>query len=329
MNYQSVDRLPLLEWASWWNLTLDRWEAEGLAVDRKDHDAIRRYFGLDVYKQGWYRSIHWEAPAPARHGAGRMPGIKDYEEEYEDLQPYLFQVLKEWPVDPRVLQQWNTERDAGDIAIWFTLDGFFWLPRTLFGIEEHLYAFYDYPELMHRMNRQNAEWMLRIIDKICDYCQPDFMTFAEDMSYNNGPMLRDSAFDEFMLPYYEMVVPRLKERGIKVFVDSDGNLNQASKWFARAGIEGLLPLEKQAGSDLTVIRQNCPDMRFIGHFDKLVMHKGEAAMRGEFERLLPMAGQGGFAISCDHQTPPQVSLENYRIYMRLFKEYAQKAAAGG
>ena len=66
-------------------------------------------------------------------------------------------------------------------------------------------------------------------------------------------------------------------------------------------------------------------MRFIGHFDKMTMNKGESAMRAEFERLLPTAAQGGFLISCDHQTPPGVSYNDYQVYLKLFREYAQKA----
>ena len=60
----------------------------------------------------------------------------------------------------------------------------------------------------------------------------------------------------------------------------------------------------------------------------MTMPYGEEGMRKEFERLLPVARKGGFLISCDHQTPPGVSLDNYRIYMRLFKEYAVKAGTG-
>ena len=66
-------------------------------------------------------------------------------------------------------------------------------------------------------------------------------------------------------------------------------------------------------------------MRWIGHFDKMVMDKGEAATRAEFERLLPTAAGGGFLISCDHQTPPGVSYDDYCLYLSLFREYADKA----
>jgi uroporphyrinogen-III decarboxylase len=49
-------------------------------------------------------------------------------------------------------------------------------------------------------------------------------------------------------------------------------------------------------------------------------------MRAEFERILPVMRSGGYIPSVDHQTPPGVSLDNYRIYIKLFKEYTQTAA---
>jgi uroporphyrinogen-III decarboxylase len=67
------------------------------------------------------------------------------------------------------------------------------------------------------------------------------------------------------------------------------------------------------------------DFKIIGAYDKMVMSKGEAAMRAEWERLLPAMKTGGFIPSCDHQTPPEVSLENYKIYLELMKEYCRKA----
>ena len=59
----------------------------------------------------------------------------------------------------------------------------------------------------------------------------------------------------------------------------------------------------------------------VGHFDKMTMTQGEAAMRAEFERLGPLMKTGGFIPSVDHQTPPGVPLEEYRAYLRLLNEY--------
>lgn len=320
MNFEKPDRLPMIEWASWWDKTIERWHTEGLPVDITENHDIARHFGLDIYKQDWLRAQHWDTPKPKYHGAGIM---KD-EADYDKLHHYFYQVLDEWPANPEKLKTWAEEQARGDIAVWISLDGFFWWPRTLFGIENHLYAFYDYPELMHRINRENAEWMIRMIDKYCEYCTPDFMTFAEDMSYNHGSMLSKDLFDEFMRPYYDMVVPKLKEHGIIPLIDSDGDVTVIADWFDEAGLEGIIPLERQAGVDLSIIREKHPKMKFIGHFDKMTMNQGEAAMRAEFERLMPIAKQGGFLISCDHQTPPGVSYDDYQLYLKLFREYGAK-----
>ena len=72
------------------------------------------------------------------------------------------------------------------------------------------------------------------------------------------------------------------------------------------------------------IRAQYPDFLMIGGFDKTVMHQGEAAMRAEFERLLPAIRSGGYLPSVDHQTPPDVDIPTYRVYMRLLNEYCRK-----
>ena len=152
------------------------------------------------------------------------------------------------------------------------------------------------------------------------------MTFAEDMSYNNGPMLSEECFDEFLLPYYKRVVPALKQRGITVIIDTDGQVEPMIPWLQRAGIEGVLPLERQAGVDVQRIRETYPQFLMLGGFDKMTMFAEPGAMEREFQRLLPTMRSGGYLPSVDHQTPPQVSLEQYHAYIRLFNQYATLAA---
>ena len=322
MNFQSFDRLPILEWASWWDKTIARWREDGLPSSLQDRYELCRHFGMDIYYQHWFPSSLPGLPEPSCHGAGIISTLDDYKK----IRPLLFPQDKSILLDKRVFSKWAKEQRSGDAVIWFTLEGFFWFPRRLLGIEPHLYSFYDQPELLHTINEELADYHIHAINTICEECQPEFMSFAEDLSYNNGPMLSEEHFDQFLLPYYKKLIPYLKERGILAFVDSDGDLSKALPWFERAGVDGLLPLERQSGLDLVCLREKHPGMRFLGGFDKMCMSKGELAMRAEFERLLPVASQGGFILGCDHQTPPEVSLQNYRIYLRLFHEYAQKAA---
>ncbi len=316
------DRLPLTEWAVWWDRTIERWRGEGLPEDLDGH-GIKRFFGLDVDYQHWFSQMLPGAPgAPVRHGQGWIRG----EEDYERLLPFLYP--DPVPFDRDALRRRAEEQARGDIVVWFSLSGFFWWPRVLLGIEEHLYAFYDHPGLMLRINEDQARYLRRCIEQFCQVCVPDFMTFAEDMSYNHGPMISRELFDEFMLPFYREVVPLLQERGVIPLIDSDGDIEPLIPWFQEAGLEGILPLERMAGVDVCRIRSRHPEWKMMGGFDKTVMHLGEEAIRTEFERLLPVMRSGFFIPSVDHQTPPGVSLEDYRLYVSLLREYCTCAVQG-
>ncbi len=321
MDFRPFDRLPLLEWAAWWDQTIERWHGEGLPPELTDRYEICRHFGLEPYLQEWVWPMGPECPRPAAHGAGIVADTADYER----LRPHLLPLPQMWPERRERLGRWARMQARGEAVVWVTLNGFFWHPRQLFGIERHLYAFYDQPELMRRINAELAEWHLETIDAIARVCVPDFVTFAEDMSYNHGPMLSRELFDEFMAPHYRRVTPRLRELGVLSIVDSDGDVAEAAPWFEAVGVDGILPLERQAGVDVGELRRRHPRMRWIGCFDKMAMIRGEEAMRAEFERLLPVASGGGLIVSCDHQTPPQVPYEGYLTYLRLLREYAERA----
>lgn len=317
MGFKPFDRLPVIEWAPWWDETIARWRDEGLPKGLDGYD-INRHFGLEVYRQCWFRCKGPGCPRPERHGAGVAKTPADYERIREHLYPWPAVELGWW-------RDAAARQASGEEVIWFSLDGFFWWAREVLGIEEHLYSLYDQPELLHRINTDLADYHASIIEEMCAICVPDFMTFAEDMSYNHGPMLSRAKFDEFMKPYYDRIVPLLKARGILAIIDSDGDITTAAKWFEDAGLDGVLPLERQSGVDVAGLRRAHPRMRFLGAFDKMTMSRGEQAMRREFERLLPVAAQGGLVIGCDHQTPPGVSYRDYQVYLCLMQEYSEKA----
>jgi hypothetical protein len=319
LNFQPVDRLPRLEWATWWDKTLERWYEEGLPRELTAGEDLYHYFALDDHRQCWISPDGPACPVPANHGG---PLIAD-RADYLDIKKHLY---PEEAFDSAAIEAWAARQRAGKTVVWITLEGFFWWPRKLFGIEPHMYAFYDQPGLMKEINEDLLKFNLRALNKFCAVCTPDFITFAEDMTYNHGPMLSERLFDDFVAPYYARIVPALKDYGILPIIDSDGDIKEIVPWFEKMGIDGFLPLERQAGVDIAELRRDYPQLRIIGGFDKMVMHLGEERMRMEFERLLPVMRQGGYIPSVDHQTPPEVSLKQYRLYLRLLEEYSIKAA---
>ena len=318
LSFEKVDRLPVIEWASWWNETVDRWRKEGLPDSAKTGSEIMEYLGLDAHNQFWIWPAKPTCPWPSVHGEGLLKDVTP--DGYRELRKHLFpeDVVRHLRED--IVESVNKQQ-AGDTVIWLTLEGFFWFPRRIFGIEGHLYAFYDEPELMHMINEDLLSFHMRVLDEFLSLCTPDFMTFAEDMSYNKGPMISEPLFNEFVAPYYRQIMKKLGN--IPVIIDTDGDITGLIPWFMNLGIKGFLPLERQAGVDIAALRESYPDLLIIGGFDKTVMHLGEAAIRKEFERILPVMKQGGYIPSVDHQTPPAVSLEDYRLYVKLLKEYCE------
>jgi hypothetical protein len=319
MNFQPVDRLPRWEWAMWWDETIRRWHHEGLPVGLKFSQVfeIAQHFGLDPYQQYWFSTTDPTIEATQHHVEGIVTNMDDYRR----LRPQFFPSH-----DAAIagMAAWAERQRRGEAVVWCTLEGFFWFPRTLMGFEKLMFAFADQPELLHEINRDLLEFNFRLLDKILKVCVPTFMTIAEDMSYNHGPMISKRTFDEFVAPYYRELVPRLLERDIMPFVDTDGDVTLLVPWFEEVGVNGVLPLERQAGVDGMRLRERYPQLRMVGHFDKMTMNKGEAATRAEFERLVPLMKTGGFIPSVDHQTPPGVSLEEYGVYLRLLREYMDR-----
>lgn len=321
MNFEPVDRLPAIEAYWWWDLTLERWYAEGLPRELQDHRAVALHLGLDAHRLFWVTPASNLRRAPDRP---REQGVIASADEYDERVAPAF---PEAGIDPRFLELFAAEQESGDAFLWLQVDGFFWFPREILGIERHLLAFYDEPDLMHRINRDLAACNLRILEEICSVCVPDAVTFAEDISYNHGCMISKECFEEFLLPYYRQVVPEFVRRGIVPLIDSDGDISEMIPWLEDAGIVGASPLERRSGVDIARIRAEHPRFRMIGGFDKTVMHRGENAMRAEFERILPVMRSGGYIPSCDHQTPPDVSIDNYRTYVGLLREYTARGAS--
>ncbi len=58
----------------------------------------------------------------------------------------------------------------------------------------------------------------------------------------------------------------------------------------------------------------------IGGVNKHVIPLGENAIRAELEPLRALAAEGGFIPMPDHRIPPDTSLEQFRVYLRVFQE---------
>ena len=246
------------------------------------------------------------------------------EEDWKKLKEHSERELAEHFTDEKIKKAYSSLREGhqrGDYSIRMNIEGFFWTPRDLMGIEPHMYAFYDHPEMLHDINTYILKVYLEKLTKVLEILPADVLYIMEDLSGKNGPMISPGLFDEFVGSYYKRLIPALKSKGVKnVFVDTDGDFKKLIPNFIEAGVEGFLPMDVNAGMDIVAVRKEFPNLKFIGAYNKLCIAEGKEAIDREFDRIIPVIRQGGYIPGADHQVAPSASLENYRYYIDRLKE---------
>lgn len=258
------------------------------------------------------------------------PVIEDAD-DWQRLKKHAQKELETFFTDQAIKEAYGYIRagqEAGEYSVRLNIEGFFWVPRELMGITNHLYNFYDAPELMHDINQFVLDVYSTKLMKVLDVISPDLVYIMEDLSGKDGPMISDEMFDEFIGAYYRKLIPLLRGKGVRnVFVDTDGDFNKIIPNFIAAGVDGFLPMDVNAGMDIIKVRKDFPTLKFIGGFNKLCIAEGKEAIEREFQRILPVIRSGGYIVGCDHQVAPSTSLQNYRYYIARLTEIMKQAGA--
>lgn len=193
--------------------------------------------------------------------------------------------------------------------------GFFGSLRQLMGDEKLLLTYYDDPELIKDMADHLCNLWISIDEELTAKFDFDAAYFWEDMSYKKGSLISPKAFKEFMTPYYKKFTNFIKSKGIKkIFVDTDGNVEELIPLFIEAGVNMMYPFERQAGNDLLEIRKKYPNFVIIGGFDKNTLYKGKDYIDKELEITGQLVKGGGYIPHGDHLIPQNVSWENFKYY---------------
>jgi uroporphyrinogen decarboxylase len=341
MRFEKPDRFPLYEWCGYWEDTLGRWYREGLPPGMRFED----YFGFDKIDRFYLD------PGPIPRF---VPKILEEDERYriainEDgivtkslksstcMPCFLDFPVKSpedyWrikrrfnPRDPRRYPMtWSDDLieyyRTTDNPVHFKFQGFFWKARDLMGLPYLLKAFYREPQILHDFFEFWADFLIEMSEEALSAIRPDYVDFAEDMSYKNGPHISPKLFEDFIQPSYRKITSFLRNNGVEVIaVDTDGDPTLLLPLLQDAGINCLLPLEVAAGIDVEKLRKAHGKLRFIGGVDKRALAAGGEKLEAEVRRRYAAAEQGGYIPCLDHNISPDISFENYGHYVELRKK---------
>jgi hypothetical protein len=291
--------------------TVDRWRNEGLPVSVQTQADFHEYFGLtpldfffafpDIDGTACREKIVTPDDfAAVKDGVYDLEKIRIRMDEYKDM---------------------HNRMQEKDGILWVPLHGFFWHPRDLFGIAEHFMMLYDEPELIHEINKAVLEFNISTVRMMNEIGTPSIICVSEDIAYKLGSMVSKEMFDEFMAPYHRELLVEIKKTGAVAALDSDGEISAVTSWFNEIGYDCINPLERQTEMDLMKFREDNQEIAFLGGYNKIEMSKGAEAIEQEFESLKPLFKKGKFIPAVDHQTPPEVSLENYRHYLKASERF--------
>lgn len=201
-------------------------------------------------------------------------------------------------------------------------------PRQLLGEEGVCIACFEQPELIHDILTTIGDTAYKVLDRVSAAVQIDKLSVHEDMAGKSGPLFGPSQVLEFIKPYYRKIWDMLENRGAILFdQDSDGDMRPVIEAFLECGINSMHPIEPAAGMDLVELRKTYGKrLILVGGLNKFALTKTTAEVEAELEAKVPFMIQsgGGCMLSLDHRIPAEVTLENYRFYIKKIWEIIER-----
>jgi uroporphyrinogen decarboxylase len=361
--YNRTPNAPIYHFEGWYYSTA-AWKEQGLPADLIEYsDEWNRYFSFDPEARVQHFNAGWcEAPFYPAFDEKVLEKRPDGTEVIQDtagrkvlmfqdvrsgfMPEYLdhpVKDMKSWQENVKWRLEFKTSERQAVLAaampglVTKAKQGYFMTQRfigaymflrSLMGPEDLLYMFYDDPGLIHDCLQTWCELTDQIVAHTQQHISLDELFIGEDICYNNGPLISPEMIEEFLMPYYRIIVGNARkrqmdqQRKLHVQLDTDGKAMPVIDLYAKhIGMDVMSPFEAASGCDVVQIGKDYPDLIMIHGIDKRILAKSKDAIDAELERIIPaMKARGGYIPACDHGVPAEVSLENYLHYRKRMVE---------
>ena len=350
MGYQPYDRLPVWYFGTWGE-TQKRWLGEGLAgvesIDREtgmDPDWERGMWGchgLVKMRPLYERAENVVLDDTPDFQVVRTPSgsVLKLNKRGECIPQHLAEALKPtreaWrefkkcldPRDPRRRPPgWEAlaaRLDEREHATAFEAGSLFGWPREWLGIEQVSYLSYDDPVLYEEIIETVVDFFIEIYRPVLERTHFEFAYFFEDCCGRSGPLFSPDTYRKYYHKHYRRLIEFYRSMGVPyILVDSDGWTDPLIPCWMESGFDIFFPIEVGTwhASPVALRKKFGRNFRMLGGVNKHVIPLGEKAIRAELEPLMPVVREGGFIPIPDHRIPPNCSLDQFRTYVRVFKE---------
>ena len=336
--HQEADRVPITD--SVWASTIERWHKEGMPENVTYHD----YFGLDKFAHigadnspklpekvieetdehiitmsSWGATLkNWKHHASVPEYIDYT--IKDYDtwkKVKEGMKPTRDRI--NWAHLEKNYKQWRKEGRWITAGFWF---GFDVTHSHAVGTERTLIALIEQPEWIMDMFNTYLDTHIALFQMVWDagYHFDEIMWY-DDMGYKGKQFFSVDMYREVLKPTHKRACDWAKEKGVKVRLHSCGNILPFIPEFIDIGIGMLNPLEVKSGMDPVEIKKQFGDKIAMHGGLNAILFKHPEQMWAEMKRVVPAVKKnGGYMLSTDHSVPEDVTLEQFKEFVRLGKE---------
>lgn len=202
--------------------------------------------------------------------------------------------------------------------------------RDWLGVEAISCLAYDDPVLFEEIIAWLADYFIALNTPLLKRVSFDFAYIFEDCCFNTGSLISPKLYRRCYDRHYRRMIAAYRDLGVPlILIDSDGKVDDLLPCWLDSGFDLIFPIEVGTwkADPAALRRQHGSRLRMLGGIDKHVIPLGEAAIRAHLEPLRATVAAGGFIPMPDHRIPPDCSLEQFRVYCRVFREVFAGAQA--
>ncbi len=223
------------------------------------------------------------------------------------------------------------ERFKGVKMVGMHMHDAFSYPTYLRGMDNLLMDIIINPDLVRKLVKIAVDHSKELIKEAVKL-GADLIVFGDDYGGNDGPLMSPEHFKEFFLPGIKEVVETAKNEGAYVIKHTDGNINSILEMIINTGIDGIHPLDPEAGMNIKNVKEKFGDrVCVIGNIDtgKILSESSpqevEDAVR---QTILEVAPGGGYIMASANSIHAKVKPENYLTMLKTARKYGNYAHLG-
>lgn len=196
----------------------------------------------------------------------------------------------------------------------------------LMGVEEGIYALYDYPETVEAYFDALRESQLRLIDVI-NQSPVRIINFGDNV---HSGTLSPALFEKYVLPEYQLRCQRLHQAGKFVCSHFDGDNRGLMGFYRQTGLDGIEAITPKPQGDVTLqeVQENLGDMFLLDGIPAVYFNKEYpeetlvACVHELLERFAPH-----LILGISDEISSTGDIERIRLVGRIVDEFNENLAA--